>query len=518
VGINHSTAKSSVSVFESTSGGQHENSSVANPESALGSPCAGIGTRVFQNTIVQLGGRAISLLFSFATSILLARYLGRERMGEYGAIYAYLSLYAFLATFGLDQILAREVSLRRTEAAQIFHTGSLVALGFAVAGALFASLFAPLFGYTGAVRWLIAVAAIDLLILPPIRFPGIVFQVDMRQWYMVATGLLRQVLWLVALILLAMGKAAFYQVIVARTLCGVAEAGMVIAFSRRGQLLEGPRRFIREDARHMLRDALPMVMTSIAVGIYHRIDQVMLHNMAGDHALGPYVIAVQLIEQFSALPVALISSLFPILARTASDETRFTHYLSTSYRLLLLVVFGACAVMTPIAAPLIQLLYGTAYLPTAALLIVLIWSEVPVFFGVAISNAIVARGLQRYLPLSTAVGAVTNILLNLALIPRYGALGASWATVVSYWLASVLMFLCFPATRRLCWTGFRFVLPLFVCALIISAVTNALPWAFWWKLAVAGTAFPISAWMAGTLRQEEIQWTLSLLRGRLYNV
>lgn len=514
--MKHWTSKSSVPVFEGAPEGGHGGSSVGSSEPSLGDTSAGVGTRVFQNTIVQLGGRGISLLLSFATSILLARYLGRELMGEYGAIYSYLSLYGFLATFGLDQILAREVSLRRTEAAQIFHTGSLVALGFAAIGALFASFFAPFFGYTGAMRWLIAVAAIDLLILPPMRFPGIIFQVDMRQWYMVATGLLRQLLWLVALVLLATGKAAFYQVIVARTLCGVAEAVLVVAFSRRGHFLEGPRRFIREDAGNMLRDALPLVMSSIAVGIYHRIDQVMLHNMTGDRTLGPYVIAVQLIEILSVLPVVLISSLFPILVRTASDEPRFNHYLSISYRLLLLVVFGACAIITPIAAPMIRLLYGEAFLPTASLLVVLVWSEVPVFFGVVISNAIVARGLQRYLPLSTVVGAVINILLNLALIPRYGALGASWATVVSYCVAGMLMFLCIPATRRLCWTGFRFVLPLFVCALVISVGTKVIPWPYWWKLGVASVAFPVCAWMAGILRLEEIQRALSLLRGRLH--
>jgi PST family polysaccharide transporter len=516
--MNHPISGPPLPVLESTPVPAREDAIAAAAASTPDKHSASVGTRVFQNTIVQLGGRGASLVLSAGTSILLARYLGHERMGEYGAIYAYLTLYSFLATFGLDQILAREVSRRRAEAAQIFHTGSLVALGFAAAGALFAPLLAPMFGYTGTVRWLIAVAAIDILILPPIRFSGIVFQVDMRQWYMVATGLLRQVLWLVALVLLAMGKAAFYQVIVARTLCGVAEAALVVVFSRRGGLLEGPRRFIREEARQMLRDGLPLVMSSIAVGIYHRIDQVMLHKMTGDRALGPYVIAVQLIELFSVFPVALMSSLFPVLSRTASDDPRFMHYLGTSYRLLLLVVFGVCAIITPVAAPMIQLLYGKEYLPTAALLIVLVWSEVPVFFGVVISNAMVARGLQRYLPLSTVVGAVTNILLNLVLIPRYGALGASWATVVSYSLAGMLMFLCFPATRRLCWTGFRFAIPLFVCALVISVGTNGLPWAFWWKLAVAGAAFPVAAWMAGVLRSEEIQRTFSLLRGGLGNV
>ena len=472
-----------------------------------------VGTSVFQNTVVQLVGRGVSLLFSAATSILLARFLGRDRMGEYGAVYAYLALYTWIATFGLEPILAREASQRRAEASRIFLAGTVIALCFSVCGIGLALLMAPLFGYGGDLRTLVLFAAVDVLVVPAVSLAAIVFQVDMRQWYAVGIGLLRQAMWLAAIALLASGKASIFWVIFSRSLVGFIAAIITVQVCWRKDLLPGPWSFSWQEARKLVRFGLPVALSTVSVGIYHRVDQVMLHSMAGDRVLGPYVIAVQLIELFSALPVALMSSLFPILSCTASDEPRFTHYLSTSYRVLLLVVFGACAVMTPIAAPMIQLFYGNAYSATSPLLIVLIWSEVPVFFGVVISNAMVARGLQNYLPLSTVVGAVVNILLNLVLIPRYGALGSSWATVVSYCLASMLMFLCFPATRRLSWSGFRFVLPLLACALIISTGTNALPWTFWWKFAVAAITFPAAAWIIGILRFEDLQRAFSLLRG-----
>src|SRR5882724_10926522 len=111
-----------------------------------------LGARVFQNTAAQLGGRVIGIFFSAGTSILLARYLGQEKLGEYGAIYAYLSLYGFFATFCLEQILAREISVRRHQAAEIFHTARLTALGFSLLGTLMATVAAPLFGYAGGMR------------------------------------------------------------------------------------------------------------------------------------------------------------------------------------------------------------------------------------------------------------------------------------------------------------------------------------------------------------------------------
>jgi len=477
-------------------------------------PQLSLGTRVFQNTAAQLIGRVAGIGFSAATSILLARYLGKERLGEYGAIYAYLALYGFLASFCLEQILAREISVRRAQGAEIFRTATLTALGFSIAGTLIAPLAAPLFGYSGALRWLIAVAAIDLLILPPLRFTGIIFQVEMRLWYNVVIALVRQALWLVAVVLLAFRNAAFYEVIIARTMVGILEAVIVVWNVKRVGLVQGKPRFIASEARMMVREGFPLVLTTVAISIYHRIDQVMLHKMSGDQVLGPYVIAVQLTELFSALPIALMTSLFPALAQSATDDVRFGRYLSETYRFLMVLAFAACAVVTPIAAPIVELFYGKQYLPTASLLIVLIWSEVPVFFGVALGNALVAKGLQKYTPYGAVAGAIMNGLLNLALIPRYGALGAAWATVISYSVAGIFFLLFIPKIRPLVVLGMRISFWPLVLALGITFALHFISVAFWWKLMLAGLTFAAGSWLTGSFGKQDIERLRQMARMR----
>lgn len=467
-------------------------------------PKSSLGTRVFQNTAAQLAGRVIGIAFSAGTSVLLARYLGRERLGEYGAIYAYLALYGFFATFCLEQILAREISQRREKAAELLRTGTLMALGFSVGGAILAAVLGPLFGYRGTMQWLIAVAAVDLLILPPLRFRQIIFQVEMRLWYAVATGLARQAMWLVAVALLATKSAAFPLVIVARTGVGILEALLVLWSVKSAGLVQGTARFVSAEARTMLRGGLPLVLTTLAVGVYHRIDQVMLHKMSGDQALGPYVIAVQLTELFSALPVALMTSLFPALALSARDDEQFQRYLSETYRFLMVIVFAACAVVTPVAAPLVELFYGKQFLPTASLLIVLIWSEAPAFFGVALGNALVAKGLQKYNPYGAVAGALANVLLNLALIPRYGARGASWATVISYSIAGIFFLLFVREIRPLVLMGMRIALWPFVLALGITAALGQSALPVWWKVVFAIASYSLGAWLANSVRTADL--------------
>jgi len=224
---------------------------------------------------------------------------------------------------------------------------------------------------------------------------------------------------------------------------------------------------------------------------------------------------VQLVEQFSVLPVALVSSLFPVLSQMSGHEEQFRHYLGVSYRFLMAVVFAVCAVLTPIAGPLVDFFYGKQFHSSATLLVVLVWSEVPIFFGVVIVNAIIAKNLQRYLPVSTILGAVVNIALNLVFIPRWGALGASWATVISYCLAGIFLFLGIAETRALAVQGLQIAFPPFVLALGITGVLAFLPWFFWWKLLFAAVSFCTGALLIGTVRTSELDRVWELIKANL---
>lgn len=58
--------------------------------------------------------------------------------------------------------------------------------------------------------------------------------------------------------------------------------------------------------------------------------------------------------------------------------------------------------------------------------------------GVVRGQFCVNEGLTRFHLLATSAGAVCNVLLNLLLIPRYGAVGAAWGTLMAQGLAAWL--------------------------------------------------------------------------------
>ena len=71
----------------------------------------------------------------------------------------------------------------------------------------------------------------------------------------------------------------------------------------------------------------------------------------------------------------------------------------------------------------------------------------PTIFIIGLSNItglqiLVPLGLEKYTVTSTMVGAMTDLVLNALLIPRYGALGAALGTLVTEIVVLGVQVLC----------------------------------------------------------------------------
>src|SRR5580704_1653747 len=486
-------------------------SSGAGPTPDAAPKTAAPATRIFQNIVTLIGGQGLNLVLSAAATILLARYLGTAQLGEFGALYAYLGLYGWLSTFGLDSILARQVAQDRGRAGSILLTGVCVSSAFAIGAAAIAFVLAPFFGYGGSLRSLLIFASIDILLLSPLRLPGIIFQVDLRQWYGVGIGVVRQCAWLFALVVMAAARVSLFWIIAGRTVCAIFEVALIAVAVHHKGFLTRPWRLLPTEAKKYLMYGFPIAVSTLAVGVYHRIDQVMLHKMVNDQVLGNYVAAVRLTEFINLLPIAVMTSLFPILSQTAREAPRFRHYLQLSFRALMAIAFGVCIVMTLFAGPIVHLLYGAKFAAAGPLLAVLSWSEVPVFFGVVIANGLVAKNLQNCLPLSTGIGAVVNVVLNVYLIPRWGAMGSAWATNISYTLAAILFFLVFQRSRPFAWLGFCILVPPCFLAFLITSLLISIRMPKLLSFFAAITLYGLGAWVLGIVRKSDMKQLLQLI-------
>lgn len=466
-------------------------------------------TRVLQNTAAQLAGRALAMVFSAGGSILLARYLGSEKLGEYGALYAYLGLFAWIASFGVEPVLVREISRERETAGSLLHTATILSYFFCIGTVLLAILLAPWAGYTGYLRTLLILAALEY-VLTPLRLPAVIFQIEMRQWYTATINVVRQALWFGIVVALWLLGASLLYVVLGRLLAAAVESCLMWSYSR--QFLAQTKKFLRERTAKLVTHSIPIAFTTFLSMIYLRIDQVMLHKMVSDYVLGQYVAAVKVSELFEFLPAALMLAMSPVLSVSVDEPERFRIYTDRVFRYFMVLACALCVFMTAGARLVVWLFYGNQFLPAASLVAVLIWSEIAIFFATVVYNVLVARNQQRLLPITTLAGAALNIALNLVLIPRYAAAGAAWATLITYTVTWMVGLLVFRETRSVIWQGLRFALPLTGLALLAVGCAVLIPASDPVKILTACALFALSIWMAKFIQRSDLTETLIMIR------
>jgi O-antigen/teichoic acid export membrane protein len=103
------------------------------------------------------------------------------------------------------------------------------------------------------------------------------------------------------------------------------------------------------------------------------------------------------------------------------------------------VLGGGLAVVIAIwAEPILRIIYGSDL--NAIHLLRLLSIAIPLDFCAAwMGTVLVSRGFDKTVMCAAGSGALCDVLLNLWLIPRFGAMGAAWATLISYLVLLVVL-------------------------------------------------------------------------------
>jgi PST family polysaccharide transporter len=193
-------------------------------------------------------------------------------------------------------------------------------------------------------------------------------------------------------------------------------------------------------ARQLLKDSWPLIISGLAVIVYMKIGQIMLGNMTSDKELGIYSAAVRLSELWYFIPMAIASSFFPTIVHSRENQSERAYHrrMQLFYDIMAGSAYAIAIPFALIAPFLVTTFFGAEYAEAALILRVHIWALVFVSLGVARSRWLMAENMTRFSMFATILGAIVNVGLNYWLIPQYGALGAAWATLISYAVSAYL--------------------------------------------------------------------------------
>jgi polysaccharide transporter, PST family len=392
--------------------------------------------------------KVLRLAAGLVIGVWVARYLGPANYGLLNYALSFVALFASLALLGLNNIVVRDLVRNPDNRDAILGSAFILKL---VGG--FVSIFAAV-----AVQWIIQPGQVLAMILVVIIAAGFIFQsLDVIDFWFQAKVLSKYIIWakMVALVISALLRVACilmmapvlaFAIIVTLDLF-LGAVGLLVVYRFTG----GAIRTWRWDTgivKSLLRDSWPLAIAAVSSMTYMKIDQVFIKSMLGDHELGLYSASVTIAEIWYFIPLVITQTFLPVILKTKKiSEELYIARFQMLYDAMTMLSVSVSAVITLFANPIIHLLYGDSFAGAGQILAIYFWAGLPLSLTMVSTQYVVSENYTTISIYRAVMGALSNILLNILLIPRYGIVGAAWATIMSYSLVTVSV-VFFGKTRR----------------------------------------------------------------------
>lgn len=399
-----------------------------------------LSSKVTRNASWIIAGRIYHMLLAFFVGLLTARYLGPGNFGLINYAATYTSFFASLCTLGINAVIVKNFVDHPEEEGETIGSAIVLRTLSSVLSVLM-MLGITLVADKGE-RTTHAVVLLCGV--------GVVFQVmdTLDYWFQsrlaskystFATVISYTVVSGYKVWLLVTGKSAAWFA-VSTSIDYMIVAIVLLAMYRKQN---GPRFSCSvRKAKELFGSSYHFILAGLMISIYGSTDKFMLKQMMNESEVGFYSTAVSLCNTWVFLLTAVIDSLYPVILQAFENKQLFERKNKQLYAIVFYTSAGISLFLSLLASPIVDMLYGEAYAPAAAPLRIITWYTAFSYLGVARNAWIVSYGRQNYLVYLYGGAAVTNVLLNAIMIPRWGASGAALASLFTQ-ISTILLFPAF---------------------------------------------------------------------------
>lgn len=387
--------------------------------------------KILKNVFWAVTGKVVTLLSSLVVGIFVARYLGPEQYGLMNYVISIVSLFTIFATFGTSEIIIRELSKKELDKDIILGSALAVrlSLAFICLIAIGVYLLFSNESFETCILILIYSSTIFFSCCEIIRF---YFTSIVENEYVVKSEIFRTLVGALVKVILLFYHAPLVAFVGALAFDFLLLAlGYIFAYRDKIDSIRKwkvDKNFIKT----LLSTSFPLLVSSAAVVIYQRIDQVMIAKILDNESVGYFSTAMSFVNVLSFIPAMIMQTTSPILVNFwKNDKTR---YEVESLKILSLTTWGIiimCSIIAILSNPIISYTYGIDFIASAPVLRILIFKVV----GVALINLsgqlIIIENIHQIAFIRNILSCIVCIVCNYYFIPQWGIIGSAWATIIT---------------------------------------------------------------------------------------
>lgn len=398
--------------------------------------------------------KVASMVISLIATFIIARHLGPTNYGQLSYALNFTSLFAFLASLGIDQVLYRDL-IKYPEKRDVYMGTALrLKLVAAVITVFLCTLSAIIWSAKDISLFLIFLVSLTF-VFTPFQLLGYEFQAEAKAKYpSIVSLLVTLILNALKIVVILFDKGVIYLALIVLLEPILYAIGyLYLRIKKYGAIQNWT--FDRATAATMLKDSFPLIFSLAFFSVYSGIDQVMIKNMLSTESAGLYGSAVSISEAWYFIPNIIVGALFPVIVNAKKiSESVYYERIKKLFLLLAFISIGTALPTAILSKYLIRVIFGASFLGAVGVLQIYVWSNVGAALNLLAEQVLVAENLTAIISLTTFLGMASNVLLNIYLIPRYGMPGAAYASLISY-LVPFFSLLLFKNSKKIFLNIFR---------------------------------------------------------------
>jgi O-antigen/teichoic acid export membrane protein len=424
----------------------------------------------------NLSGVMVATIIGYVYSIVLARNIGSELIGVYFIVMSIMAITIPFSKIGLDSGVLRYTSMYY--GVKDFHRikGTIIgSMGIGIVLSSFTGTILFIYSekiviYLGggndlsfAIRLLSLTLPLLVIISISLSFTQAFREMKYRVY---VNNLFIPVSKLCIIVFLFILGYKFAGVIYAEISSVLIGAVFAVYFLRRFFPRSKEIKAIFE-AKDIVKYSSPIFLTGFLIMINGNIDALMLGYFRSPIEVGIYRVALKT-ALFGDL---ILNSFNAIFAPIVSDLSNRKEYgkLSSLYKLttrwIFLLTIPLLLMMILFSRPILGI-FGSEFIAGSSILIILCISQIT---NISVGSAgllLKMGGRTNILLINTACVCIINFMLNLFLIPKYGAYGAALATVISIFSINVIRLIEVYKIWKIHPYEYGFLKPLFACIIV----------------------------------------------------
>ena len=419
-------------------------------------------TRIFKNTGWILAQNMVSLCLALVVNVIIARYFGTERYGTFTYVLSIVTLFSGIAGFGIHHIAIKDLKIKPEKENEILGTSFIVRVILAIVLLTLTDITIYLINGNNQTIMINAIILSSMMLFNCFDVIDYYNNANMKVKYTVIPKIISIIVISVLKILIIVFKLSIeYYALMYLIEVIIYAMGLIISYKiiKKQQSNTIKWKFNKEYAKELLGQSWYFAISSLMITIYMKIDQTMLGIMIEDKSeVGIYSAAVQIAEMWAVVPSAIITAIKPvIIEKKNTNQSEYNDSLNKLYYAVSGVGILFSLGITIFSNLIIFILYGNEYMAAAPLLSILVFGTWIGTLGNVHYVWLVCENKSKYSVFYSLSGCISNIIINLILMPKYKAVGAAIATLLSQIIANVFSFAVFKETRVLTWQALKAV-------------------------------------------------------------